>query len=101
LTGKGSYVELPTGLPEMRKKADEAAFEIEDIKQVNKLQLSLFLVIPPERSEGGGRNSYSVRGKMGDVLCSSVTSISSYTIGPRRLKFDRNNSHSNGLNLWF
>jgi len=55
-----------------------------------------FHFVPPERSEGVGRNSYSVRGKMGDIPCPSVTSISSYTIDPRRLKFGRNNPHSNG-----
>jgi len=34
--------------------------------------------------------------KWGDALCPSVTSISSYTFGPGRLKLDRINPHIGG-----
>jgi len=60
---------------------------------------TLFTFIPPDQSEGGVRFLYSICRKMAwrpVSILPSVTSISSYPFGPRRLKLDRINPHITG-----
>jgi len=59
----------------------------------------IIIIIPPKQSEGGVGILYCTLRKMEwrpVPILLSVTSTSSNTFGPRRLKLDKNYTHING-----